>query len=88
MDIGSGGSAPQKPTIRPMLDFHNYTLSAKEAWERKDELEAQQDEDCSTAWFITTKEWEEWASSPEELAEFTQAAIKEGLYAQITGFPF
>ena len=67
-------------------DFHSYSLSSKEAWERKEEFNAIND--AHLCWSVSTSQWEEWAQTEEERAELIAQAISDGLYAEITEFPF
>ena len=67
-------------------DFHSYSLSAKEAWERQEELDAAND--AHLCWSITTSQWQEWAETEEERTELIAAAISGGLYAQVNERPF
>ena len=67
-------------------DFHSYSLSAKEAWERQQELDAMND--AHLCWSVSTSQWQEWAETEEERAELVAQAISDGLYAQITEHPF
>ena len=72
--------------IQVFTDFHSYSLSSKEAWERQEELNAIND--SHLCWSIKTSQWEEWAETEEERAELIATAISDGLYAQVTERPF
>jgi len=72
--------------IKVFTDFHSYSLSAKEAWERQEELDAAND--AHLCWSITTSQWQEWAETEEERTELIAAAISGGLYAQVNERPF
>ena len=67
-------------------DFHSYSLSVKEAAERREELEALND--AHLCWHVKTSQWEEYAMTEDERKELELAAIADGLYAQITELPF
>jgi hypothetical protein len=67
-------------------DFHSQSLSAKEAAERREELEAQND--AHLCWSVKTSEWEEYAMTEDERKELVLTAIADGLYAEITELPF
>jgi hypothetical protein len=67
-------------------DFHSYSLSAKEAEERREELEALND--AHLCWHVKTSQWEEYAMTEDERKELVLDAIADGLYAEITELPF
>ena len=54
-----------------------------------DQLDAAQ-EYCNSliSWFVKTPEWEEYASTKEELGELMAIAIKDGVQPEISEIPF